>query len=70
MKKIFAERFLIGMTIGFMFGFSNGLWSLGSFIGLIQDCLVGSFVGGCVGLLFTKKALTWVLELFGKIGGF
>jgi len=70
MKKIFAERFLIGMTTGFMFGFSIGLWSLGSFMGLIQDCLVGSFVGGFVGLLFTKKALTWVMELFGKIGGF
>jgi len=70
MKKILTERFLIGMTIGFMFGCSIGLWSLGSFMGLIQDCLVGSFVGGCVGLLFSKKALTWVLEFLGKGGGF
>lgn len=70
MKKILTERFLIGMTIGFVFGFFIGLWSLGSFIGLIQDSLVGSFAGGCFGLLFTKKALTWLLELFGKIGGF
>jgi hypothetical protein len=38
-------------------------------MGLLQDCAVGILLGGCIGLLFPKKALTWVVELFGKIGG-
>jgi hypothetical protein len=69
MKKILTERFLIGMAFGFLCGVSIGLLSLGSFMGLVQDCLVGSFAGGCVGLLFTQKAITRVRKLLGKMGG-
>ena len=68
MTKPLTERFLIGMTIGFMFGFSIGLWSFGSFMGLLQDCAVGILLGGFIGLLFPKKALTWVLEFLWKGG--
>ena len=68
MKKILTERFLIGMALGVIFGLSVGLWSFGNFMGLLQDCAVGILLGGCIGLLFPKKALTWVVELLGKIG--
>ena len=65
MIKLLADRFLIGMALGFLIGFSWGLYSFGSFMSLLQYCLVGTMIGGCVGLLIPKKALLWILEIIG-----
>ena len=70
MKKILGERFLIGMAFGFLCGISIGLMSSGSFMGLVQDGLVGSFAGGFVGLLFSQKAITRVRKFLETMGGF
>ena len=68
MKKLLTERFFCGMALGIIIGFSFGLYSFGSFMEVVKCCLVGGFFGGCIGLLFPKKALTWLVELLGKIG--
>jgi hypothetical protein len=66
MMKLLADRFLIGMALGFLIGFSLGLNSFGSFVSVLQYCVVGTMIGGCIGLLIPKKALLWVLEIIGK----
>jgi hypothetical protein len=68
MTKILAERFFCGMALGMIIGFSFGLYSFGSFLEVVKCCVVGGLLGGCVGLLFPKKAIVWVLEFLGKGG--
>lgn len=64
MRKLLAERFLVGMVLGGFIGLSCGLWPLGSFLNLFWSCVVGGVAGGFVGLLFPKKAMIWVFEFF------
>jgi hypothetical protein len=63
MKKILTERFIIGMAFGIIVGLSSSMAPGGE---PLQYAVVGGLVGGCVGVLFTKKALTWFLEVIGK----